>query len=525
MIDRISAWWGSFLDGLGSLSLPALGILGILILGGVGGSGYYAYQTYDYVQHDNDFCLSCHLMVEPYELFAESAHQGLTCKACHQPTLVARSQMAISQIVENPEELSAHAEVPNEICADCHINGDPEKWRLIANTAGHRAHLESDAAELTGLQCVECHSTSLHAFSPTDRTCAQSGCHDDNTIKLGAMSELTVHCAACHSFVAPVGESDGQLAVSLLRDEVGSVILPDSEECFSCHVMRTLVDMPDPDPHLGSCAACHNPHEQTEPSEAVESCATSGCHAQPDTLSAHHRGISEAVLSECLQCHKAHDFALDGSDCASCHESGPAESISEFSHDEHQTAECASCHISVDGHAVSTVTTIQDCRSCHHTAPVSASCDRCHAPQDAPIDLFHRIRPMVLEVGTNDPRRSMDFPHERHVELNCADCHTEGLALEVASDLDCQTCHEDHHTPESDCAACHNAAPVEAHPPAEAHVTCSGAGCHTDLPFESVPRTRALCLGCHQDLGAHEPNRTCAECHTLPAPRNGTGAP
>mgnify|MGYP003324181882 CR=1 FL=1 len=93
---------------IGGLSPMALGIVGIVILLGVGGSGYYAYRTYDYVQHDNDFCLSCHLMAEPYELFAESAHQGLGCKACHQPTLVGRSQMALTQILENPEEISVH---------------------------------------------------------------------------------------------------------------------------------------------------------------------------------------------------------------------------------------------------------------------------------------------------------------------------------------------------------------------------------------------------------------------------------
>ena len=71
--------------------------------------------------------------------------------------------------------ISVHADVPNRTCAECHIEGDPERWRVIANSVGHRVHLES--SELDGLQCVECHATSIHEFAPIDQTCAQSGCH------------------------------------------------------------------------------------------------------------------------------------------------------------------------------------------------------------------------------------------------------------------------------------------------------------------------------------------------------------
>ena len=231
---------------LARLSAPVLGLIGMAVMAGTGIGGYYAYRTYDYVQHDNDFCMSCHLMEEPYEQFAESAHRGLGCKACHQPNLVDRSAMALTQIIDNPEEISVHAEVPNERCADCHIEGDPEQWLRVANSAGHRVHLESDDPVLDGLQCVECHSTGVHEFAPVDRTCAQSDCHDDNVIKLGEMSDLTIHCAACHNFLAPVTMpgDDPEL--------LETVILPDRDECLSCHAMRTLVEMPDPDPHPGS---------------------------------------------------------------------------------------------------------------------------------------------------------------------------------------------------------------------------------------------------------------------------------
>jgi hypothetical protein len=144
---------------------------------------------------------------------------------------------------------------------------------------------------------------------------------------------------------------------------------------------------------------------------------------------------------------------------------------------------------------------------------------RCHAPADAPAETYTRVHAVAFSVGAPDPRRSMRFPHPEHASLDCASCHTEGLALAVPAQLDCASCHEEHHTPETDCASCHGVAPEGTHPPQVAHVTCSGSGCHTDVPFETVPRTRAFCLGCHQDLVDHEPGRTCAACHTLPAPQ------
>jgi nitrate/TMAO reductase-like tetraheme cytochrome c subunit len=505
------------LHALGHLSPAMLAVVGVVVAGGIGGGGYYAYRAYDYVQHDNDFCMQCHLMSEPFERFSQSAHQGLGCKACHRPTIFQRSAMGITAIVENPDEVSKHSAVPNEVCAECHIQGDPERWRSIAQSAGHRVHLESDDPVLQGLQCVECHATSIHEFAPIDRTCAQSQCHADRTIQLGGMSNLTIHCAACHQFVSPVAQQ-----ASLLGNQVDAAILPDYDECFSCHVMRTLVEMPSPDPHQGSCGACHNPHTQSTPAQAVGSCATVACHENVRSITPFHVGIPAPTISNCLNCHQAHNFELNGSNCAGCHEGMTAvespNAILGFRHDDHPLVECAACHASTAGHGVVSLTSVQDCRSCHHTQPISSNCARCHDAGDAPDQTFRLMRSVSFSVGTSDARRVMTFPHARHANLDCASCHTQGIEMAVPDDLDCTSCHAEHHTAESDCASCHRVAPVSAHPPTQAHITCSGSGCHADVPFEAVPRTRAFCLGCHQDLRQHEPDRLCAECHTLPAP-------
>ena len=69
-----------------------------------------------------------------------------------------------------------------------------------------------------------------------------------------------------------------------------------------------------------------------------------------------------------------------------------------------------------------------------------------------------------------------------------------------------------------------------AHPLEKVHVGCTGAGCHQEVPFEGVPRTRNLCVACHQvggpggnphpaswksrhDAGDIGKNSMCRACH------------
>ncbi len=549
---------------LRSLPLPALlALVGFAVVAS-GAGGYYAYQAYDYVQHDNEFCFSCHLMQEPYELFAQSAHRGLGCKACHQPNIIDRSTMGITAVVVDPDTISAHSEVPNDLCADCHINGDPERWQQVAASAGHRVHLESTDTTLQGLQCVECHSSSLHQFTAVDETCAQSGCHTDSGVQLGAMSDLTIHCAACHGFSAPSPDVESAL----------TSIAPDEDTCLSCHAMRVLVEMPDDDPHERACASCHNPHEQATPEEAAASCATGACHTDPVSLTPFHEGLTDDVAADCLYCHQAHDFHVDGSNCTACHQDilqddpavrrsaatphastaavrvaaaavdartlapgtgvmhaaaptdafhswgyplsqpAPVQTL-DFRHSEHASVECADCHESTQAHGTITVTTVTDCRSCHHTdRTVSADgCAACHERAEASAEPYAVRTSFALSTGA-ERSRALPFEHAPHESLDCAQCHTEGLELSAAA-ADCASCHEEHHVPETTCRSCHVEAPEGSHVIETAHVTCSGAGCHQDGPFEAPPRNREVCLVCHQDQVDHRPDGDCAECHAL----------
>jgi hypothetical protein len=536
----------------------AVAVLAAVVLAGFSAAGVVMYRTYAFVEHDNEFCMSCHLMQDPFERFARSEHAGLGCKACHQPTMMARTQMALAQIFERPEEITHHAEVPNAMCAGCHVDGDPERWRQIQSTVGHRVHLESDDPSLSGLMCVECHSTSIHEFATTRQTCAQSGCHDDLEIRLGKMGGMTIHCVGCHDFSRPVTDvAAGDIGVKPLE--------PRRDECASCHAMRVLMeDFPADDPHDAACGACHNPHDQETPRQAERTCATAGCHDQPEQETPMHRGLGVGVLQECLTCHEAHDFRTRGDDCLACHQDiyqegplpfqgggaqtatlrlrerfaslwrgssrgvpvqarAPAQETTRrsdrplvFAHAEHRGVECLACHSTERTHGQVTVTSVRDCRQCHHTGEVARTCATCHDNREI-LPGVHPVRQTVrLSVSAPQERR-LPFTHREHVGLGCTDCHRQPLTMGV--DRACSTCHVDHHQrATTNCIACHAPPRDDAHT-ASAHLGCAGSGCHSPVPFQGVPRTRNLCLSCHQDLVRHEPQGNCIDCHPLPRPR------
>jgi nitrate/TMAO reductase-like tetraheme cytochrome c subunit len=485
-------------------------------------SGVLLYRTYDYVQHDNNFCMSCHLMADPFDRFAQSAHRGLGCKACHQPTMAVRTQMALTQILENPDSIHTHAEVPNSACEGCHVTGDPEKWLQIASSAGHRIHLESEDPSLRGLKCVECHASSVHEFATSDKTCAQAGCHENVEVRLGRMGGFAIHCASCHDFNRPVQTSEP-------AETLAVALRPQREQCLSCHAMRTImVDFPEDEPHNSACGACHNPHDQTTPAQAVESCATGGCHSQADTVTPFHRGLSPSVLSNCTSCHTAHSFATT-TECMQCHQaihqpgvvtaapvSGrPTADSIRFQHSQHRNVECTACHETRETHGAVVITSFNECRSCHHTGQAAQTCTSCH--QRAELTGQYRTpRPMRI-ADARTVTRPLPFDHRWHPNEACSSCHQPGLE-QSAANVSCNSCHEQHHAPTTECRACHTRPSPTAHT-AQAHLGCTS--CHTRTQFQGgVPRTREFCMSCHQELQDHMPGRNCADCHALPAPRN-----
>jgi hypothetical protein len=297
----------------------AAGVGVFLAVAGVGAGAW----GYDYVQHDNGFCTGCHVMGSSFVRFTESEHSQLECHDCHQQPMTASLRQLYLWVVERPQDIGEHSPVATSVCAECHIQDDPEEtWEAIASTQGHDVHLNSDSTALADVQCVTCHGQEVHRFLPAEETCAQSACHavEDTRVVLGEMAgaETAFHCLGCHQFTAPLPV---QGPIPTAASGLEGRMVPDADTCGGCHEMQPLIAefTPEADPHRSVCGACHNPHEQTTPAAAFDTCTSAGCHSAPEETSPFHRGLEDGVVQVCETCHSAHLWVVDADDCAGCH--------------------------------------------------------------------------------------------------------------------------------------------------------------------------------------------------------------
>lgn len=187
---------------------------------------------------------------------------------------------------------------------------------------------------------------------------------------------------------------------------------------------------------------------------------------------------------------------------------------STFRHDRHTEFSCVDCHAMQPSHGVRLIQSASDCRACHHVRErVDRECAACHSAAELRNVAYPVTRALTFSVRDDTLDRELPFSHAAHEERECVDCHTGGPSLAVP-DLDCRSCHDEHHvTSNPGCMSCHRKPPEDAHT-LEVHRTCSGSGCHVDAPIET-PRTRVGCLWCHEDRVDHEPEGECVECHIM----------
>lgn len=535
-----------------------LGLLGLgafLVLGAAGG----AYAGNHYMEHNNDFCMGCHVMGDAWTAFQRSEHRKLECHQCHRQGMVANAKQLYFWIAERPTAIPPHAKVPTRICAECHVQSRADSsWQRIIRTAGHRLHLESDSSALKGVACVTCHGQEVHRFKPVDKTCGQSGCHaaKDTRIVLGAMAGQTAqHCTGCHTFTRVVPEN---LSIDSTRQYLKPTGAPTS--CFGCHQMQDKLkgfSVADDRGHQGVCGTCHNPHTQTVPRMAYQSCAEAGCHADLATRNAFHAKSGRHGSAQCGLCHQAHTWKPIGTQCIDCHRNiqhndaraTPANPKKAAANEEDALLRPIAHRQLVPAargralrHAGPRVgrhagDAWRRLRARHH-----AAASRVTGPlvgwSRAVIPVRTRQQPPASPPPAGSPgtpRDSPAFSHKTHTVLACSGCHnaTNG-ALRVKTKADCAACH---HAPErpTACEGCHVVKktldkaitkPVRmrtsATTPARSrslgfnhlqHRDLDCRGCHTNGALLGVTKD---CLSCHTEH--HAPERGCSSCHVPAQP-------
>lgn len=186
--------------------------------------------------------------------------------------------------------------------------------------------------------------------------------------------------------------------------------------------------------------------------------------------------------------------------CAVCHEVPQG-------HGSHASVGCADCH-RASGLATVRELGPEQCAACHHGPDQALSCQHCHESR-GPVQSRQQL---ALEVWSAPRERTLTFAHGRHAELDCVSCHQAAPMLSPA--VPCASCHQEHHAPTIRCQSCHTPPPESAHG-VEAHLTCSGSGCHRAPEIEAFADSRAVCLVCHQAQEEHEPGGDCIECHRV----------
>ena len=547
-------------------------------------------KTYDYMMHDNDFCSGCHIFVPSGQVFVkpdtgtyllvnrlEGKHDTLSCHSCHPFELKTQTKELFYWILERPEKIPPHAEVPRHICEQCHVQGEAKKtWARIATTAGHRAHLDSDSASLKDVACLSCHARTAHRFQPADTTCAQRGCHltDEIKIRLGRMearfgpgqplpNEELLYCISCHQYTADAQFLSPDSALGLLR--------PGSRQCFSCHEMRRLFATFDParDPHGGSCGMCHNPHTDAQPADALKSCTDAQCHSTWRDVDFHTGAAHRKVAQQCETCHVSHAARVDASDCVGCHIDVRKRQGRRLTPPLPFDTTRALRQSSLGGAPVPLVepgrsrgrgdAPLEDdppggsrtdafafpsdtfpherhsrlaCLTCHDlrskerlTFEAPRGCQICHHQRPAQADCASCHQPgelaatlpsqVAVAVPRHDRRRrTVQFAHVKHDTLACTTCHVTPVTLLPADSVQtCAACHAKHHGQSPDCAACHRTAQIT--PPHRLPVQAHVAcdACHTPATVARLVPTRAFCLACHSPEQDHYPARECSVCH------------
>ena len=509
----------------------------LVLLGGV---GFVGLKSWNFMMHDNGFCTGCHVMNVPFRKFTASEHSELGCHDCHRQGMTANVRQLYQWVAERPEEIGAHAPVPNRICAECHIQRDADStWKRISATAGHAIHLNARSPAMRDMQCVTCHGEEVHRFKPAEQTCAQSGCHDAVRIELGRMAgQSSLHCSTCHQFTAPTVEANP-------TDSARAALVPNQEQCLECHEMREQMRTfkPENDPHDGVCGACHNPHTQTTTKGAYQSCGTSNCHARSDTLTAMHRGLTgRHKLETCGACHVAHTWKAQATDCRSCHTgiSDPAVRVprppNEFRPAPQGEPSASPLKVFPHGDASPTRRFHQPGSGAGDPVPLipASFSGKTLTPLTIATTAFlpvaaGRIRSRPFFSQQADSAR---FAHARHESVTCTTCHTTTAAHGglKGTARQCTACHHGNTAVGRACERCH--APLEIAPPrrltVQVNLTVARAPVSRTVAFEHGRHANLTCEQCHaQDLRRsvqksceschsehHEVTRNCAGCHT-----------
>ncbi len=469
------------------------------------------------------------------------------CLGCHSnPPNVEHDGVPIDheQIVRDHVSCSkCHADVvvgdgaaSEERCWTCH--NLPDRVAEFENTTMiHRTHIGEHNVE-----CQQCHTTIQHKIVALEES-VELECANCHTGAHRAQQELftgsgghgtedapsrmflaRVTCESCHALP---GEIPGHEGVSQAGEAT----------CLSCHGVQyadmlsgwqeTMADRLSQVTRVVAGVRAAVGRSPRQPADSLIRAAEENVELVRVGKGAHNVQYADQLLRAAVR--MAREAAVVGganpslasvnlgrplneTGCASCHFGVEARDPlrfqgRRFEHESHLVGagmECAACHTPFSEHGGVTLQSTASCDGCHHLSESPEACAVCHEVSPS--------QPFPVATGA--------YVHAPHDAFPCAQCH-QAPSMSVEEDA-CMTCHMLHHTPTTNCLACHGPETKDRHPAGIHSFGCQT--CHTSPDLQMINAwSRQVCTVCHQDRVEHNAPHPCEGCHTMPPFGGGGG--
>ncbi len=295
--------------------------------------GTVAYHVHDFTENDPAFCVTCHIMQQAYNAWAESVHHQVNCHECHYATPAEQNRMLLMALINKPKavgERHGKVVVPWKMCFKCHWDKQKgyENAENIAKSELHAKHVFIEKIE-----CSKCHGylkdtknkTGLHQFLPDGRFCLK--CHQGKKIHGLGMANLA--CLACHTdktedirpnrakCLTCHGNAEIRARIALLPPTVDTKhFTPDPKMVKKASSLGVV--FPEDAPMMFRCSTCHKPHGKVKPE--MSDCLK--CHRNIGKVGRHSFHLNDLGI-KCTMCHKPHLWKVTKTAareiCSQCH--------------------------------------------------------------------------------------------------------------------------------------------------------------------------------------------------------------
>ncbi len=280
-----------------------------------------------------EFFSRYHLLERRYMNLENSAHEGLSCRSCHETRpllngvqLIADFYVSLVETTQTPQFFTFDAP-HNDACLACHETD----WSVDASRTARIPHPAHKQVAAETRQCAECHKWTghfeayldSHKEMPFSGVCVAYGCH--------VGTKETEQCIACHHVLYESSERWRTEHPRVMRETGQNACLEGCHsiaQCQQCHTTgeRPVFDGLPIEVSMKPIEALHVRDDWTELYHGQEALAGRErcqlCHqSEGECVECHlERPVSHGTSTQWIGRHSRHTEDLSDPGCIECHE-------------------------------------------------------------------------------------------------------------------------------------------------------------------------------------------------------------